>query len=158
MQQSSRSGPLNSNTFTLNSTYHWGMCPVLVFRSVWCIRKGFITPFNFAYIWSLSSMWPEVGLEVLKSGVGLGTSIILDKRKTRLVRQWARCPLTSGTEIPLTGLLQYGHLDRQIMQPSKKKLWGRQVTRGKKIKVFRGTRLTCDKLFSKVTLKRHLWQ
>lgn len=96
-----------NHTFTLNSTYHWGMCPVLVFCSVRCIREGFITPFHLTYVWSLSSMWSEMGLEVLKSGVSLGASIVLDKRKRRW-RQKHCCALTRETEILLlVRLLQY---------------------------------------------------
>ena len=62
---------------TNGTTYLVRMSPVLVLGSVGGVAEGLGAPWEFAHVGLLSSVGPQVGLEVLQATVGFPTSLEL---------------------------------------------------------------------------------
>ena len=57
------------------------MCPVLVLRPVGGITERFRTARKLTHVGFLSGVRPEVGLQILKAGIGLGAAFKLSATK-----------------------------------------------------------------------------
>lgn len=64
-----------------NDRYLIGVCPVLVFGSIWGIGECLVASFVFADVRFLTGVWAQMSFQVLKAGVRLCTALKLQGTK-----------------------------------------------------------------------------